>query len=167
MLFGEVLRVSLAALRADRLRSLLTMLGTTVLQVNPLQVHQAGVATTTIVKLTTQDAEMILDRSPNVVAVSPQQDRDLRVVGRNRNTKVQATGAKPNFLDVRAFQIESGRMFAAAHAEQLLGEQIRIAGRAFTVIGALKAKGATGFGDGDAQILIPFQTGRSDTFGTG
>ena len=218
MLLGEVFRVAIAALRANRLRSLLTMLGivigvgaviamialgkgaersvreriarlgTTVLQINAQRVQQAGVATTTTAKLTMKDVESIAERSPNVAAVNPQQDRNLQVVWLNRNTNVQVTGTQPNFLDVRAFQIESGRMFSAADdnarrrvavlggsvaelfdvadPERLIGEQIRIAGRAFTIIGVLKAKGATGFGDGDAQILIPFQTGRFGTFGT-
>ncbi len=210
--------MALAALRANRLRSLLTMLGivigvgaviamialgkgaersvkeriarlgTTVLQINAQRVQQQGVATTTMAKLTMKDVESIADRSPNVAAVNPQQDRNLQVVWRNKNTNVQVTGTLPNFVDVRAFQIESGRMFTAQDdnarrrvavlggdvaplfdlpdGEALIGEQIRIGGRAFTVIGVLKAKGATGFGDGDQQILIPFQTGRFGTFGT-
>jgi putative ABC transport system permease protein len=50
--------------------------------------------------------------------------------------------------------------------EQIVGEQIRIAGRAFTVVGVMAAQGATGFGDGDMQILIPFQTSRFQIIGT-
>ena len=36
----------------------------------------------------------------------------------------------------------------------------------FTVIGVLAEKGATGFGDGDNQILVPFSVGRFELFGT-
>ncbi len=214
----EIFGISIDALRANKMRSLLTMLGivigiaaviamvalgngaqnaikdriarlgTTVLQINPQRVQQAGVASATTVKLTTKDVDMISARSPNVVAVNWQQDRSLQVVWKNRNTNVQITGTPPNFLAVRGFKVAAGRMFGNLEdvarrrvavlgadvlpllkiddPEAIIGEQIRIASRAFTVIGVLEGKGTTGFGDGDQQILIPFQTGRFEIFGT-
>ena len=218
MLLGEVIRVALSSLRANKLRSFLTMLGivigvasviamvalgngaensikeriarlgTTVLWVNPQRVQQGGVGTNTVVKLTTADAQAIRDGAPNVLRLTYQQDRPLQVVWRNRNTNVQVTGTTPEFLAVRGFRVEAGEMFTQADnmgrrkvavlgaqvlpllglesAESLIGERIRIAGRQFTVIGVLAAKGATGFGDNDEQILIPFETGRFEIFGT-
>ncbi len=214
----ETLGISIDALRANTMRSLLTMLGivigiaavitmvalgngaqnaikdriarlgTTILQINPQRVQHGGVHTASTTKLTTKDVEMIRERSPNVVAVNWQQDRDLQVVCKNRNTNVQITGTPPNFLEVRGFKLANGRMFSAADdnarrkvavfgsellrllnvddGEALIGEQVRIAGRAFTVIGVLVPKGASAGGDGDQQVLIPFQTGRSEIFGT-
>ena len=214
----ETLTISLDALRANLMRSLLTMLGivigiaavitmvalgngaqnaikeriarlgTTVLQINPQRVQHGGVHTESTVKLTTKDVDMIRERSPNVVAVNWQQDRNLQVVWKNKNTNVQITGTPPNFLEVRGFQLANGRMFSAADdnarrrvavfgsellrqfavddGEALIGEQIRIGGRGFTVIGVLTPKGAEAGGDGDQQVLIPFQTGRSGVFGT-
>jgi putative ABC transport system permease protein len=53
-----------------------------------------------------------------------------------------------------------------ATPEAIIGENIRIGGRQFEVIGVLAKKGATGFGDGDNQVLIPFETGRFSIFGT-
>jgi putative ABC transport system permease protein len=50
--------------------------------------------------------------------------------------------------------------------EAIIGEQIRIAARQFTVIGVMARKGTTGFGDADEQVLIPFETGRFQVFGT-
>jgi len=214
----ETLTISLDALRANLMRSLLTMLGivigiaavitmvalgngaqnaikeriarlgTTVLQINPQRVQHGGVHTESTVKLTTKDVDMIRERSPNVVAVNWQQDRNLQVVWKNKNTNVQITGTPPNFLEVRGFKLANGRMFSAADdnarrrvavfgsellrqfavddGEALIGEQIRIGGRGFTVIGVLAPKGAEAGGDGDQQVLIPFQTGRSGVFGT-
>ena len=214
----ETLTISLDALRANLMRSLLTMLGivigiaavitmvalgngaqnaikeriarlgTTVLQINPQRVQHGGVHTESTVKLTTKDVDMIRERSPNVVAVNWQQDRNLQVVWKNKNTNVQITGTPPNFLEVRGFKLANGRMFTAADdnarrrvavfgsellrqfavddGEALIGEQIRIGGRGFTVIGVLAPKGAEAGGDGDQQVLIPFQTGRSGVFGT-
>ncbi len=218
MLIVETARVALDALRVNKLRSLLTMLGivigvgaviamvalgngaqqqiqeriaalgTTVLQIDPQRVSTGGIQSTTTVKLTTKDVDMIVARSPNVIAVNWCQDRQLQVVWRNQNTNTQVTGTAANFLDVRGFHLAAGRMFGAAEEvgrrrvavlgadvlpllnidspEQIVGEQIRIAGRGFTVIGVLAAQGATGFGDGDMQILIPFQTSRFQVIGT-
>src|SRR5689334_4837634 len=109
MLLAETIRVALAALRANKLRAVLTMLGivigvasviammalgrgaetavneriaklgTTVIQINPRRVQQGGVGTTQQVKLTTRDIEFIRQRSPSVLGVNYQQDRQLAV----------------------------------------------------------------------------------------
>lgn len=218
MLISETIRVALSALRANKLRSLLTMLGivigvgaviamvalgngasnavrdriarlgTTVLQINPQRIQQGGIGTTSTAKLTMDDVKAIVERCPNVVAVNQQQDRPLQVVWKGRNTNVQVTGTAPNFLEVRGFAMADGRMFNLADdmararvavlgadvmpllgittPESIIGEAIRIAGRQFTVIGVMARKGTTGFGDADEQVLIPFQTGRFQVFGT-
>jgi putative ABC transport system permease protein len=215
---GETLGISVDALRANKMRSALTMLGivigiaavitmvalgngaqnaikdriarlgTTVLQINPQRVQHGGVHTETTVKLTTKDVDMIIARSPNVVAVNWQQDRDMQVTWKNKNSRLQITGTPTNFLEVRGFKIAQGRMFSAADdaahrkvavvgfdvlaqfgiedGNEMLDEQLRIGGRAFTVIGVLAQKGTGMGGDGDRQILIPFATGRAEIFGT-
>ena len=215
---SETLGISLDALRANKMRSALTMLGiiigiaavitmvalgngaqnaikdriarlgSTVLQINPQRMRQGGVGQQTTAKLTVKDVDMIRERSPNIVAVNYQQDRDLQVVWRNKNTRLQITGTPNNFLEVRGFKLATGRMFSEADdaarrkvavvgsdvlaqlevtdPEALLDEQLRIGGRAFTVIGVLAEKGAGMGGDGDRQILIPFRTGRHELFGT-
>ncbi len=214
----ETLGISVDALRANKMRSILTMLGiiigiaavitmialgngaqnaiqeriarlgTTVLQINPQRVHSGGVHTDVAAKLTTKDVDMIRERSPNVVAVNWQQDRDLQVTWKNKNTRLQITGTPTNFLEVRGFKLADGRMFSDADdaarrklavlgsevmnqlevdsPAEIIGDQIRIGGRAFTVIGVLAEKGAGMGGDGDRQILVPFRTGRHELFGT-
>ena len=218
MLLTETFAVALSSLRANKLRSLLTMLGivigvgavisvialgngaesavkdriarlgTTTLQINPQRVMQGGIGTTQIAKLTMDDVKAIEERALNVAAVTPQQDRNLQVVWGNRNINVQVTGTTPNFLEVRGFQMAVGRMFNIAEGRGrrnvvvfgseaaknfdvadprvLLGEKVRIAGRQFEVIGVMAEKGATGFGDGDNQVLVPFEVGRFGLFGT-
>ena len=218
MLLTETLAVAFSSCRANKLRSLLTMLGivigvgaviamialgngaqnavkdriarlgTTTLQINPQRVQQGGIGTTTAAKLTYADVTAIEERAMNVVGVTPQQDRPLQVVWRNKNTNVQVTGTTPNFLDVRGFTIAAGRCSPRATIvddgespcsaptscrcstssirKRVIGETIRIAGRQFTVIGVMAKKGTTGFGDNDEQILIPFSAGRFGIFGT-
>src|SRR3954462_4533184 len=144
MLVGETVRVAFASLRANTLRSLLTMLGivigvaaviamialgngaegavkdriarlgTTVLQINPQRVMQGGIGTTSIAKLTMPDVEALRLRALHVSGVNQQQDRPLQVVWKNRNTNVQITGTASNFLEVRGFRMAVGRMFTEA-----------------------------------------------------
>jgi putative ABC transport system permease protein len=218
MLISEVIRTAFASLRSNALRSLLTMLGiiigvaaviamialgngaagavkdriarlgTTTLQINPQRVMQGGIGTSTTAKLTYDDVKSIEAHALSVVGVTPQQDRDLQVVWKNKNTNVQVTGTTPNFLDVRGFTLGDGVMFTSGDnqgrqrvavlgadvlplldvidPQTVIGETIRISGRQFKVIGVLARKGTTGFGDNDQQILIPFLTGRFGIFGT-
>ena len=149
---------------------------------------QGGIGTSTTAKLTYDDVKSIEAHALSVVGVTPQQDRDLQVVWKSKNTNVQVTGTTPNFLDVRGFALGEGAMFTSADnqgrqrvavlgadvlplldvtdPQAVIGETIRIAGRQFKVIGVLARKGTTGFGDNDQQILIPFLTGRFGIFGT-
>src|SRR4029079_380336 len=141
---GEVVRVALAALRANKLRSLLTMLGivigvaaviamialgsgaesavkdriarlgTTILQINPQRINQGGINTGSTAKLSMADVEALRQRAEHVIGVNQQQDRPLQVVWKNRNTNVQITGTASNFPEVRGFQLAVGRMFTDA-----------------------------------------------------
>jgi putative ABC transport system permease protein len=214
----EIMRMALASLRANMLRSMLTMLGiiigiasvitmialgtgaenavkdriaklgTTVLWINPQRVSQGGVNTGTSAKLTMDDVAMILERAPHAIGVNQQQDRPLAVVWGNRNINVQITGTGSNFLEVRGFRLAEGRMFSDAedrarmrvavvgsevlpllgltNPASLIGEKMRIGGRQFTVIGVLANRGVSGVADADNQILVPFNTGRFQLFGT-
>ena len=128
-------------------------------------------------------------RGLHLAAVEPQQDQNRQVVWHDRNTNITIIGATANYLVVRKFDLDVGRMFTNAEDEgrqrvavlgsgaltqlgvdnpdAIVGDNIRIAGMQFTVIGTLVAKGTSGgFGSPDDQILIPFNTGRFRVFGT-
>ena len=180
--------VALGTGAANAVKARIARLGTNLLQINPNRVNFGGVTTGSTVRLTMRDVDAIIERSRNITAVNQQQDRNLQVQWRSRNANIQVTGTAPNFLEVRGFRMAAGRMLdrsdesarrnvavvggsvapllGLADGVALIGERIRINGLTFTVVGALASKGATGFGDGDEQILIPFATGRSRVFGT-
>ena len=219
MLLAETFRVAFDSLRANKMRSLLTMLGvvigvaaviamvalgngakkavearvasmgTRLLQVDAARVQQGGVAVSKPVRLTETDAKYLRDHATLLAEVEPQQDRNAQVTYRNQNTNTQITGATTNFLTVRSYEMDVGRMFTddedqartrvavlgsdvianlnMPSSDAVIGEYIRIAGVQFQVIGVLKAKGSQGnFGEPDSQIIIPFQTGRFRMFGT-
>jgi putative ABC transport system permease protein len=115
--------------------------------------------------------------------------RNQQVQYLTTNTSTNVTGAPANFADVRKYTIGVGRMFTenddlgrkrvavvgATTAQNLgvtapaglLGQQIRINGVAFDVVGVFAPKGgATGFNDPDDQIVIPLGTARFRLFGT-
>src|SRR5690348_4814070 len=214
MLLGETIAVALSALRANKLRSLLTMLGivigvgavitvvalgtgaqqavkdrisalgTTLLTVNPGQQRGMGVAIAGAVqRLTIEDAKAIDERATNVIAVQPEMRSQQQVVLGNKNTSTQIIGTTPNYLEVRKYTLAAGHMFSAADdegaqrvavlgsavvdnmgistPEALIGENIRIRGAQFTVVGVMASKGsANAFQNPDDEVLIPINTAR-------
>ena len=221
MLFLETLQVALDALRANKLRSLLTMLGivigvgaviamvalgtgaqasvkeriaslgTTLISVVPGQQRGfGGVASgSDRAVLTLDDATAIDSSAQHVIAVEPEMNRQMQVTRENRNTNTSILGVTPNYLQVRRYDIEFGRMFSAGDdaarrryavlgpqvvsdlgvvsPEALLGESVRIGSIQFEVIGVLASKGqGAGFGNPDDQVLIPIQTARFRAIGS-
>jgi putative ABC transport system permease protein len=159
-------------------------LGTTLLTINPGQQRGQGVAIAGgIQRLTVDDAKAVDERATTLVAVQPEMRSNQQIVFGNKNANTQIIGTTPNYLEVRKYQIDVGRMFTAADDEgrqrvavvgttvlsnlgvttpdAILGEAVRIRGTQFTVIGVLKSKGqANAFQDPDDQILVPIQTAR-------
>ncbi|HVX41478.1 MAG TPA: ABC transporter permease [Gemmatimonadaceae bacterium] len=139
----ETLRIALAALRANLLRSLLTMLGivigiaaviamvalgngaqqsvhdriaalgTTTLQIDAAWQRMGGVQLNSRRRMTLEDAQSIEERAPHVLAVEPQQDKMLQVQWGDKNTNVRIVGATPNILQVRHYAIDYGSMFTS------------------------------------------------------
>ncbi|MHB1298004.1 MAG: ABC transporter permease [Gemmatimonadaceae bacterium] len=220
MLFGETIRVALGALRANKLRSMLTMLGivigvsaviavvalgngaqsavkarisslgTTLLTVSPGQARTGGVSSFDVrTRLLLEDAMALEDRGTVIQAVQPEMSSNLQVQYLNKNAGTQVVGTTANYPEVRKYEIEAGRFFTSAEdagrqrlavvgpqvvtnlglqsAEGLVGENIRIRGIQFEVVGVYKSKGqASPFNNPDDQILIPIQTARFRVMGT-
>jgi putative ABC transport system permease protein len=217
MLIGETLRVAFGALAANKMRSLLTMLGivigigsvitmvalgrgarqqvtdrisamgTTLLRVGAARVRFGGVGPADIAPLSLDDAAAIRERAKYIVAVQPQQDRDLPVQFTHTNARIQVTGTSPNYMHVRNYELAAGRMFSDAENRLLrrvavvgwavleelgldnpwaiIGQPIRIEGMQFDVIGVMALKGLAGARDANEQILIPIRTARYRVFG--
>ena len=220
MLYSETIAVALGALRANKLRSVLTMLGivigvaaviamvaigtgaqtavkerisslgTTLLTVMPGQQRGMGVVIADQqTRLIMEDAKAIEERGEHIVAVQPEINRNLQITWTNKNAQASVVGTSANYLEVRKYRLLAGRMFTRMEDEAkqrvavvgpavagnmglsspdaLLGENIRIRGIQFQVVGVLESKGqATPFGNPDEQILIPINTGRFRVFGT-
>jgi putative ABC transport system permease protein len=215
----EVIMMAFAALRANLLRAVLTMLGviigvaaviamialgdgaqqsvrdqianlgTRTLQIDNAAVRVGGIQTTVRKRVTLDDVRSIEERAPHVAQVAAQQDKNLQLQWRDRNASVNVVGATPNFALTRHFLIDRGRIFTSAEdmgrqrvvvlgpgaltmlgvqsADAMIGQDVRIGGMQFEVIGVLQAHGASsGFGSIDDQIYIPFGTSRYRLFKT-
>jgi putative ABC transport system permease protein len=219
MLIGETVAVALGALRANKLRSALTMLGvvigvaavvavvalgrgaqqsvnarisalgTTMLTVIPGQVFGRGVASgSDRAKLTLDDANALAEQGRVLTAVEPEMSQNMQVQYGSKNANTSVIGTTANYLDVRKYTMDVGKMFndgedrarervavlgaalpanLGASAASLVGEPIRIGGLQYTVLGVLASKGQTGgFQNPDDQILIPINTARFRAFGS-
>src|SRR5437763_867085 len=221
MLIGEIIRVALGALRANKLRSLLTMLGivigvaavitvvalgtgaqsavkdrisslgTTLLTVMPGQQRGMGVTFDQSMKLTMDVAKALDDqsRAPSLTAVQPEMNSRLQVQYQSFNTNTSVVGTTANYLEVRKYELQAGRMFSRAEdegrqrvavlgptvlealginsPEAIVGEPVRTRGIQFTVAGGRKPAGqATPCGNPDDQVLVPITTGRFRLFGS-
>jgi len=143
MLVGEIIRVALEALRANKLRSLLTMLGIiigvgavitmialgsgaqksvqdriqalgpTLLSVYPGQSFNRGVASDQRVSLTMDDDTALANNARFVAAVLPELSRSLQVQKGNLNINVTVVGTTPSYVPVRSYTLTAGRTFTA------------------------------------------------------
>src|SRR5687767_6744710 len=140
----EIVMVALGALRANKMRSFLTMLGivigvaaviamvaigkgaqksiseriaglgTTLLTVRPGARRGFGVQTENAEKLTIEDAEALSERGTYLAAVGPEMNKRLLLQYGALNAQTQVTAAKPNWLEIRKFTLAGGRFFNEA-----------------------------------------------------
>lgn len=210
----ETVKVALGALKANKMRSILTMLGvvigvaaviamvalgrgaqnsvseriaalgTTLVTISPGQVFGRGVASEIDrARLQLKDARALEEYGTMIAAVQPEMQRQAQVQLGNANTNTSVIGTSANYLEVRKYEIEAGKMFTEQddaagrrvvvlgstvvtnlnirNIDAIVGERVRIQGLQFTVVGVLKSKGqGGGFGDPDDQVLIPVTTAR-------
>ena len=157
MPFGEIFRVALQAIRANKLRAFLTMLGIIIgvgavitmvalgtgarksvqqriqalgpdlLSIYPGQSFRGGVAFEQRVSLTIDDAGALSREARYVSAVVPELTRNLQIKRANQNINVNVVGTTANYAEVRNYTLPAGRMFTAGEDE---------ARRRYAVLGA-------------------------------
>ncbi|WP_419860778.1 ABC transporter permease [Candidatus Palauibacter sp.] len=141
MIFFEILRVAMDAIRANKLRSFLTMLGivigvgavitmvalgegaqrqvenqieslgTNVLTVRPGQGMFRGVRGGSNARLTTEDVEAVRRGAPALVEVAPEMQGQLQVQFGRNNASVRILGTTPNYAAVENHTLQLGRFF--------------------------------------------------------
>jgi putative ABC transport system permease protein len=137
------------------------------------------------------DAKAIAAQVPSVKEVAAQRQSQLPVVYRSLNSNSLVVGTTPEFLAVRSFDMAKGRFLTQQDVDgskqvvalgadiatrffgnkDPIGQQIRISGISFQVIGVLQAKGAFLGSNQDDAAYIPLTTqasrltGRNSPYG--
>ncbi len=165
-------------------------LGSNVMLVLPGSLSAAGVrqAAQTRSRFTEEDAEAIAVEIPEVQAVAPGSRTSAQAVAQNANWNTNIFGTTNDYLEVRDWSLESGRLFEAAEqsgsakvvwlgqtvARELFGDEdpidqvIRVRGVPFTVIGVLARKGQNSMGqDQDDTVIMPMSTFRNRIWNAG
>ncbi len=147
MLFGEIFSVALSAVRANKLRSALTMLGivigvgavitmvalgsgaqkavqdqiqslgTNLLTVMPGQSFMRGVASDQRVSLTVDDSRALTREARVLTNVVPELTRNQQIKYLAQNINVNVIATTPNYPDVNNYDVVAGRMFTAGEDE--------------------------------------------------
>ena len=147
MQLGETITVAFQSIRANALRSALTMLGiiigvgavitmvalgsgaqkavndriaalgANVFTVFAGQTMFGGVRVTDRTILSTDDYEALLRDAHLLKAVVPEMQQQLQVKYGNQNSNVNVLGTTPNYLEVRNYTVPYGRMFTAGDNE--------------------------------------------------
>jgi len=147
MLLGETVAVALQSIRANMLRSVLTMLGiiigvgavitmvalgsgaqkavqdriaalgANVFTVMAGQARQGGIRITDRTILSTDDYDALRRDAPLLTAVVPEMQQSLQVKYGNQNSNVNVIGTTAEYTDVRNSTVPYGRMFTAGEDE--------------------------------------------------
>src|SRR5689334_22623176 len=135
MLLGEIVGVALQAIRANKLRSLLTMLGIiigvgavitmvalgsgaqksvqdriqalgpTLLSIYPGQNFRGGIAMISALSITMDDDTALANNAHYVDNVVPELTRNLQVKYSNQNVNVNVVGTTPDYVPVHAYTL--------------------------------------------------------------
>ena len=129
--------------------------------------------------LTYADAQSVAAQTTLAKAVDPELSRRLQVTAKGTNTNTNVVGTDPNYTVVRNLNIDSGAFFSESQVQSsakvavlgpttrddlfgtgadAIGQQIKISGNIFNVIGITQSKGGSGFANQDDIIFIPITT---------
>jgi len=162
-------------------RQQIASLGTNLLIILPGTAYVGGARTGSGGRqnLVAADAWAIMNEIPVVTAASPVLRQTQQVIGGEQNWSTSVQGVAPEYQRIREWQVEEGRFINEPDVESaakvaligqtvaynLFGEEdpidnvIRIKKIPFRIVGVLGAKGQSGMGnDQDDVVMIPYTT---------
>jgi len=155
-------------------------LGTNLLQLRPGQ-HRHGPGGTQAAgdMFKVEDSDAVAREISGLIAVAPMASENTQAIYGNENWATSVVGSTRAYLQVRNWQLESGRQFTDSElrggkavcilgstvrkelfgGQNPLGNTIRLQKLSCQVIGVLESKGQSSFGtDQDDFVLIPLRT---------
>ena len=164
-------------------------LGVNLLTITPGSTRTGGAAAGagSGITLKAADADAIQDSVAGLNGVSPVVSGNAQVIYANQNWSTRVQAVDPDYLTINDWTIAQGSAFTDQddtnansvailgqtvvtnlfpNGQSPIGQLVRIRNVPFTVVGVLQSKGASGFGDQDDTVMIPFRTGQVRLFGT-
>jgi putative ABC transport system permease protein len=163
----------------EKVKQDISKLGSNLLVVNAIRPARGGGVSFDFQRLEERDLAALRSGLDDVTAVSSASQRQQRVVYGSQNMTVGVTGTDNDYFIARDWLVANGREFSESElrsgtpvcilgetvrreffgAGDPLGELLRLGRMSCTVIGVLEAKGTTGFGqDQDNVVLVPVTT---------
>ena len=184
--------VSLGQASQKSVQNQIQSLGSNLLTVMPGAQRTEGVreAAGSMTSLTFDDAKAIAASSQitTLKNVSPEYSRRAQIVAGRNNTNTQILGVTPSYAEVRKVSVSSGSFVSQHDVDSVnkvavlgpqvasdlfgeganpVGENVRINGQSFRVIGITISKGGTGFQNQDDIVIVPLTTAQKIIFGVG
>jgi len=164
-----------------RIQDQIASMGTNLIMVFPGSMRQGGVrmGPDTGVQLTLTDVDRLRKNTTLLEAVSPVVRTGVQVIGGSGNWSTAVWGGSEEYLNIRDWKMSSGDFFSAADVraqnkvciigqtivknlfanEDPVGQQVRLRNVPFKIIGVLKERGQSAFGqDQDDVIIAPYTT---------
>jgi putative ABC transport system permease protein len=164
-----------------RIQDQIASMGTNLIMVFPGSMQQGGVrmGPDSGVRLTLDDVDKLKKNSTLLQAVSPVVRTGVQVIGGSGNWNTSVWGGSEEYLNIRDWKMSSGDFFSANDVraqnkvcvigqtivknlfadEDPVGQQLRLRNVPFKVIGVLKERGQSAFGqDQDDVIIAPYTT---------
>jgi putative ABC transport system permease protein len=180
-----IVMISIGEASAASINSRLSGLNPTELVIRSGSTSSGGVrgGTGSAQTLTQADADALASLA-NVSAVSPVINVNGQVIYQNENWSTQVQGVYPDYQQIGSWTMAQGGFFSSETGSYAVigqtivtnlftplgisnpvGEQIRIGGVPFTVVGVLASKGGSTLGDADDVIYVPFTTAQQQLSG--
>jgi len=178
---------------SEAVQSRIQSLGTNVLIVMPSGGFRGGAraSTTTSISLTKADAEALQEpgKAPDVKSASPVVNASSvkLVYGSSSYEPSSFVGTTPAYLTAHSYKIQEGAPFTAADVSQhkrvvvigqtvlqelfagqsAVGQNIKVNGGNYEVVGVLASKGSNGATNEDDVVMAPITTVQNSLTGTG
>lgn len=178
--------ISISEASTASINSRLAGLNPTEIVIRPGSVARGGVrqGAGSLQTLTQADADAIASQVPNVASVSPILNVNGQVVFQNQNWSTSVQGVYPGYQGIGSWQMQAGSFFSSTQGSDAVigqtvvtnlftplgiidpvGQQIRIGGIPFTIVGVLASKGGSTFGNADDIVFVPFTTAQQQLSG--
>jgi putative ABC transport system permease protein len=155
----------------------ISKMGTNLLTIRPGQFRHGGVREEAP-PFKLRDVQLLQRQVIGIRSIAPASSKTVQVVYGNKNWATICTGTHSSFLQVRNWELESGRAFDVNEEkrgeavcligqtvksqlfghEDPIGNVIRIKSVPFRVIGVLKGKGISFGFDADDTVIVPLKT---------